>query len=255
MITPFFIDSFWATPTKVEVKFSKPISDALNKANYTISYCNAAGTAACTPDTSVSLTNATIQYNDIERRVSVEGLSIPPSTASTQTVVAIDLSNVRDKFSNSLTVTTQQAVLFSADVGTSYQGNTQAIELKANINPQNNTAGKKALYFIDFPVSTKLVTGSKIEVSFPSQFDLTSLRFDSGSYVNYVNGDKTKPKFGITKLSDKNILEYTITADYAATLRDNDYITSDIQDVVNPIQAKDYTTDGYTTEITMKNTL
>jgi len=252
--TPFFIDSFWATPTDMEIRFSKSISDPLNKANYTINYCSAAIGNFCTPNTSVPLTQATISYNDIERKVTINGLSIPPSTSTTQTVVEISLANIRDKFSNPLTVTTQQTVLFSGAVGTAFQGTTQAIELRANINPQNNTAGKKSLYFIDFPVSSQLVAGSKIEVSFPIQFDLTNAKFDSGSYANYVNGDKTKPKFTIAKLSGKNILEYTITSDYASTLRENDYIVSDIQDIVNPLQAKDYTTDGYTTEITVKNT-
>lgn len=164
----------------------------------------------------------------------------------------ISLANVKDKFLNSLITTTQQTVLFNENVGTTFQATTQAIELKANISPQNNTAGKRSLYFIDFPLSSELTAGSKIEVSFPSQFDLSTAKFDSGSYANYVNGDKTKPKFTIVKLSGKNILEYTITSDYASTLREHDYIVSDIQDIVNPLQAKDYTTDGYAVEITAK---
>ena len=168
--------------------------------------------------------------------------------------MGIDLSNVQDKFSNSLSTTTQQAVLFSESVGTAFQSTTQAIELRANVNPQNNIAGKKTSFFIDFPLSSQLASGSKIEVSFPSQFDLTTAKFDSGSYANYVNGDKTKPKFTIVKTADKNILEYTITSDYASTLRENDYVVSDVRDIVNPLQAKDYTTDGYTAEITAKNT-
>lgn len=256
--TPFFIDSFWVTPTNMELRFSKPITDALNKSNYSITYCTASiGTTTCSSSgVVVPLTNATILYNDIERKVTIDGLSIPSSTVSTQTIVEINLANVKDKFSNSLTTTTQKTVLFSANVGTSFQATTQAIELKANVNPQNNTAGKKNSYFIDFPLSSQLVTGSKIEVSFPSQFDLTSAKFDSGSYVNYVNGDKTKPKFTIAAVtsSGKNILEYTITSHYALILGANDYIASDIQDIINPIQAKDYTTDGYTVDITTKNT-
>lgn len=238
----------------MEIKFSKSITDALNKSNYVISYCTTTIGGSCTPSTSVSLTDATITYNDIERRVAINGLSIPASTLSTQTLVEINLANIKDKFSNSLTSSTQQTVLFNANVGTTFQATTQAIELKANISPQNNTAGKKNLYFVDFPVSSQLVAGSKIEVSFPTPFDLTNAKFDSGSYVNYVNGDKTKPKFTIVKLSGKNILEYTITSDYANILRENDYIASDIQDIVNPVQAKNYTTDGYTVEITTKNT-
>lgn len=241
----------------MEVRFSKPITDALNKSNYVINYCTTTIGGSCTPSISVPLTSATILYNDIERKVTIDGLSIPASTISTQTIVEINLANVRDKFSNVLTTTTQQTVLFSANVGTSFQATTQAIELKANVNPQNNTAGKKNSYFIDFPVSSQLVTGSKIEVSFPNQFDLTSAKFDSGSYVNYVNGDKAKPKFTLVAVtsSGKNILEYTITSHYAGILGANDYIASDIQGIINPIQAKDYTTDGYTAEITTKNTL
>lgn len=238
----------------MEIKFSKSITDALNKSNYVINYCTTTIGGSCTPSISVSLTDATITYNDMDRRVAIKGLSIPASTLSTQTIVEINLANIKDKFLNSLTSSTQQTVLFNANVGTSFQATTQAIELKANINPQNNTAGKKNLYFIDFPVSSQLVAGSKIEVSFPTQFDLTNARFDSGSYVNYVNGDKTKPKFTIAKLSGKNILEYTITSHYESILRENDYIASDVQDIINPIQAKDYTTDGYTVEITTKNT-
>lgn len=253
IVTPFFIESFWATSTNMEVKFSKPIADALNKSNYILNYCTAPIGSFCTPSTSVSLADAVIAYDDIERRVMINGLSIPSSTSSTQTVVEINLANVKDKFSNTLTTTTQQTVLFSANVGTSFQATTQAIELKANLSPQNNTSGKKSLYFIDFPLSSRLSAGSKVEVSFPAQFDLSLAKFDSGSYANYVNGDKTKPKFGIVKLADKNILEYTISADYAAILRENDYIVSDIQDIINPLQAKDYTTDGYTAEITAKN--
>lgn len=237
----------------MEIRFSKSITDALNKSNYVINYCTTTIGGSCTPSISVPLTNTIITYNDIDRRVAIKGLSIPPSTISAQTIVEINLANIKDKFLNSLTSSTQQTVLFDANVGTSFQATTQAIELKANINPQNNTAGKKNLYFIDFPVSSQLVAGSKIEVSFPTQFDLTNAKFDSGSYVNYVNGDKTKPKFTITKLSGKNVLEYTITSDYANTLRENDYIASDVQDIINPMQAKDYTTDGYTAEITTKN--
>lgn len=69
---PFFIDSFWATSDNVEVKFSKPITDALNKANYVISYCNGAIGSFCVPNTSVPLTDAIISYDDIERKVSIE---------------------------------------------------------------------------------------------------------------------------------------------------------------------------------------
>jgi len=250
---PFYVESFVANSNKIEIKFSKTAADALNKSNYVISYCNATGSTLCTPSTSLPLTDASLKYDDINRATTIEGISLPASTSSAKTVVKIDVSLLKDKLANAITGGILQTVLMNDEVGTSSKSDTQAIELKANIRPQNNTAGKKTLYLIDFPATTQLSAGAKIEVSFPSQFDLSAARFDSGSYANYVDGDKTKPKFTIAKVADKNILEYTITSDYASKLTGNDYIISDVQDIVNPTQAKDFTTDGYIGEITTKD--
>jgi hypothetical protein len=59
--------------------------------------------------------------------------------------------------------------------------------------------------------------------------------------VNFVDEDTTKPKFTIETDNNKKTLTYTITSDYA--LNDNDFIVSDVKDIINPTQAKDYTTD------------
>lgn len=122
------------------------------------------------------------------------------------------------------------------------------VDLKANVQPQNNTASARSSYFIDFPISKKLSVGDTIEVKFPIDFDVSQAKFNSGASMNYLGGNVSNaPKFTIVPNATEHILTYTIANGY--TLSDNDFITSGVESIVNPAGTGSH----FIVEVTTKN--
>lgn len=263
------VTNFFATSDKLELSFSKAIKDPTSKSNYTLRYVQNFDTSAwIAPENAqwyvtYSISNALLDYDSQTNKITISGIEIPSSSTWT-TVLEVKLNNIQDSYGNELASDCSYSTwcigidlfhmpIFTQSVKQTFQASNVAIELHANVTPQNNIAWKNSLYFIDFPISKRLSSGSTVEILFPDQFDISNAYLDTNSPVNYVNwviSESTK-KFTISKDSRKNALIYTIRQAY--NLNDNDYIISDIKWIINPTQAKDFSTDWYLVEITTKN--
>jgi len=256
---PLTVSDFFATSLKTEIKFNRNISDPFNKNNLIISYCkefNWTDPSSCSNFTVIDPTDLIFWYDENLYKLWINWFSWITSI-SWQTILKVELNDsIKDMFDVSLTWNkTFYIPIFSTEIASSIETENISISQKAYVNPLNNLATKESKYFIDFPTTKLLWSGSTVEIIFPKEFDLTSANLDNTSYANYVWWDKTKPKFILSKDTIKNALIYTITSAYwAKLLNNNDFIVSDIIWILNPSQARDFTTDWYRANITTRNT-
>lgn len=247
----FFVENLFAWENKLEIDFSKDIKEPYSKWNYSISYCSGnidfINPWSC-EFVDINISDTIINYDPIKLKTTIQWLNLTG-------LVKVWLSNIQSNIWSNLINWTWNDLfyipVFQENLWTSFNWWNLAISLNANVNPQNNMAWKTSLYFIEFPISKQLMNWDKVEITFPSKFNLSSALLDSWNIINYVDWDFSKPKFIVEVNTWKNMLIYTISSYY--TLNSTDYIVSGIKWITNPDQAKDYTTDWYIIEFTTKN--
>lgn len=126
---------------------------------------------------------------------------------------------------------------------------TTVVNMMANINPMNNTSWEVSDYYISFPVWSPLYPWDKIELTFPWDFNISNVSFDSGAMINYSGAsldaawnvtNTTTPKFDVShSVTSWNKLTLTILPWYQAL--SNEMFNAKISWITNPAISQSYT--------------
>jgi len=150
--------------------------------------------------------------------------------------------------------------------------------MKGGAFPMNAMSGQTSNYFIDVPITSQILSGGKIVLTFPSGFNVASAQQDLYSPVNMdfnewntgtvtfacsdankncgggatittdENADSTKGGThddGITVNTSSRIINIHLHGDTTA----NDFLHIDLKGIVNSSIPKEFGTDGYTVDI------
>ncbi|EKD44604.1 MAG: hypothetical protein ACD_71C00081G0001, partial [uncultured bacterium (gcode 4)] len=159
-------------------------------------------------------------------------------------IVKIDNNHVSLKVNVDIGATIGPRILNFTSSGPAYRlfewgfvdkdwGNLATIDLFAKLIPKSNITSETTNYNFELPTNKLLSANDKIEIKFPTWFDISNALFDSGSTVNYLSGlIGWTPKFIVTKDVPNNKVTLTINDWYV--LNTQDYIMASINGVVNP---------------------
>ncbi len=141
---------------------------------------------------------------------------------------------------------------------------------QASVFPMNAMAGTSSNYIVDFPISEQIrssANNGKVVLTFPSGFDVTNVAGVTGNYVNDdVNG--YAPGTVAVNSVTANVSARTVTVDFSIATTcgsgntdpcvsgdEYDYISFDLEGIVNTDQPRDWETSGYTIDVkTMTST-
>ena len=135
---------------------------------------------------------------------------------------------------------------------------------QASVFPMNAMAGTSSNYIVDFPISEQIrssANNGKAILTFPSGFDVTNAVAVSGTHVNDdVNG--YAPGTVAINSVTANVEARTVTVDFAIATtcgsgntdpcvsgEEYDYISFDLEGIVNTDQPRDWETAGYTVDV------
>ncbi len=137
--------------------------------------------------------------------------------------------------------------------------NTQKAFSPVEVMPTNPSAQSESHYMVRMPIQQQLSAGDKIDVVYPSGFDVTSAVLDQGSPMNQdINGPGTGT-VTIRSVSAENISR-TVTVILNTNTASNDFLQFELKGIINGPQKNisfDSTTgapsDGYYCTVTTKS--
>ncbi|MBI5465969.1 MAG: carboxypeptidase regulatory-like domain-containing protein [Candidatus Kerfeldbacteria bacterium] len=260
-------------------------TSVLNPANYTLKQ-GITGFDASSGGTAVSLSAATLEYDNMNNTVIIKGITL--STAATNGFYILvasvkDLSGNAIGASNSLRGPVQSSsstggVLgpgtaatgsFSGPTGPNYTSAGIGYIPPAGVRPFNTNTGVTSIYGIELPIAKQIpATTGKIVLTFPIGFDVSGAMKDVNSPPNRdINGPglgtvvfgsaAESPQSGGANndgvIVDAIARTVTITLGAVATRSENsdthDFLRLDIAGIVNSTVPMDFGTAGYTVDI------
>lgn len=219
------------------------------------------------PVTLSTMNGHSVSYDAAKRTAIISGLFLTSGVSFTATVTNVhDLSNNPMGAQNSFTGTVQSAGLNGGQIGpgggfidagnvpNGFSTSTFGFVPQADVRPFNSLAGFTSTYGADIPISTRIPSGGKIVLTFPSTFTLSGAAADSFSPANSdING----PGAGTVAIAGVvgNDTAHTITITTNGATRNeggdaHDFLHFDISGITNsPVPKSPSNSNGYTVDI------
>lgn len=127
-------------------------------------------------------------------------------------------------------------------------------EKPTNVMPMNMTAGVTTKYYVSFPVSTAIPSGGAIVLTFPSGFDVTSAD-DVETTYSMANQDLNGPASGTPTIASvaSSVTARTVTITTSGAIAVNDYVMFDLKNIKNSTVPRGFDSNGYTVDVKTKN--
>ena len=135
---------------------------------------------------------------------------------------------------------------------------------QASVFPMNTMAGTSSSYIVDFPISEQIrssANAGKAVLTFPSGFDVTGAVAVAGTHVNDDVNGYAPGTVAINSVA-VNVSARTVTVDFSIATTcgagntdpcvsgdEYDYISFDLEGIINTDQPRDWETSGYTVDV------
>lgn len=118
--------------------------------------------------------------------------------------------------------------------------------------PDINIAGKTSRYHLSFPTSQVLGSGSVIELTFPTGFDVSGISKDAALFPNSNITGSGNFSFSVSEVSANKVILTLTNADSNLRTSQKTYVNMDLAGIVNPSAAMEFGTDGYKVDVVAK---